>query len=33
MEKNIHWEKELNATQSRAQAETKNILLFFHNPN
>jgi len=33
MEKKIQWEKELKAAQSRARAETKNILLFFHNPN
>jgi len=33
MEKKIQWEKELKTAQLQARAETKPILLSFHNPN
>ena len=32
MEKEINWESEFTTALSRAKAEGKEILLFFHNP-
>jgi hypothetical protein len=33
MKNQIKWEKDLKPATSRARAENKQILLFFHNPN
>jgi hypothetical protein len=33
MENQIKWERDLKSALSRAQAENKQVLLFFHNPN
>jgi len=33
MANKIYWEKDLKAAITRARAQNKPILLFFHNPN